>query len=160
LNALQESDTKASFFMLGQAMEKYPEIVRELISNGHTLGYHSYTHTSLIKRSFKELIDDVAHMNRLSDVFQYPIRLYRPPFGDLTITAVIYFILKGKKIIMWSLDSRDSFEGLEEVQRIISPENISPGEIILFHDDYDDAEKLITSALQYYQKANIDCDTL
>lgn len=160
LSVLQKSKVRATFFMLGQAMEQYPEIVKELISDGHTLGYHSYKHISLKKRRFKELVDDVAHMNRLSNVFQYPIKLYRPPFGDLTLMAFIYFVLKGKKIIMWSLDSRDSFERLEEVQNIISPANISNGEIILFHDDYDDAEKLITSTLQLYQKANIECDAL
>lgn len=160
LNALEKSNVKATFFMLGQAMEKYPEIVRDLISKGHTLGYHSYKHISLKNRKFNDLLEDVAQMNRLANLFQYPIKLYRPPFGDLTISAIIYFIFKGKKIVMWSLDSRDSFDKLEDVQNIISPKNVSDGEIILFHDDYNDAEKLITSALQCYQKANIDCDAL
>ncbi len=160
LKALQKTDTKATFFMLGQAMEKYPEIVRTVIDNGHTLGFHSYKHISLKKRSLRDLIEDIAQMNRLAKVFDYPIKLYRPPFGDLTIMAMIYFVLKGKKIIMWSLDSRDSFEELDDVKKIISPENVCSGEIILFHDDYLDAEDLITSALQSYQQANINCDAL
>ena len=50
----------------------------------------------------KELRNDVAHMQRLSILFNYPIKLYRPPFVDLTLLAILWFIIKGKKIVMWS----------------------------------------------------------
>ena len=160
LDALEEASTKATFFMLGSAMEKYPEIVLRAISAGHTIGYHSYQHISLKRRNLKSLRKDVAKMNCLSKRFNITITLYRPPFGDLTAVAMLYFIFKGIKVIMWSLDSRDSFDNLSEVLKIISPENISRGEIILFHDDYSDAEQLIQSSLKLYRQAKITCDSL
>lgn len=160
LKILKKYDTKATFFMLGHEMKKYPDLVRSVISQGHTLGYHSYRHYSLKKISFREIREDVLQMQKLSITFNYPIVFYRPPYGDLTLIAIIWYFFHGKKIIMWSLDSRDSFEELSQVKKNISPEKVSSGEIILLHEDYQYVSELIQTTLKKYSDSNIECSRL
>ena len=160
LDVLERANVKATFFMLGKAMEESPDIVKRVIENGHTLGYHSYRHVSLKKRKFREVRQDVRELNRLSKLFDYPIRFYRPPYGDLTLTAILWFILNGKKIIMWSLDSRDSFDDFEQVVKNISPDAVSNGEVILFHDDYNQAAELLETTLKAYAENKVLCKPL
>ena len=160
LSILKESQVKATFFMLGYAMDKYPHLVEQVIEQGHTLGYHSYKHISLKKRSFTEVKEDLQQMERLSKRYNYPIKLYRPPFGDLTATSFLWFILKGKKIVMWSLDSRDSFDPFEQVKKNVAPQELSNGEIILFHDDYEQAAELLKITLNAYRQHGTNCNPL
>ncbi len=160
LKVLEKYGFKATFFMLGKEMEKQPEVVKEVIRKGHMLGYHSYTHMSLKKRNFKSLKLDMQHMDRLSKLFNFPLKLYRPPYGDLTLISFIYLIFKRKKIVMWSLDSRDSFEELNMVLERLQPEKIKKGEIILLHDDYKHAEELLEKTARKLSTSVLKCDIL
>ena len=137
LDILKNSGMKATFFMVGSEMDKYPDRVQAVINEGHAIGYHSYAHESLKKMSLSESIQDFNKAKKIEQKFGIKFRCYRPPYGDLTVMGVIMAILRRWKIVMWSLDSEDSFHGREEVMNIVHPDKISDGEILLFHDDYD-----------------------
>jgi len=160
LASLDRYDVKATFFMIGMNMEKHPDIVRSIVEQGHTLGYHSYRHKSLKKMALAEIRADLAHIRKLSQMFDYPITLYRPPFGDLSLKAFMYFLFSPWKIVMWTLDCRDSFDPPELVVCNISPGKISDGEVILLHDDYDHAEDVIEATLSEYHRKGITCKAL
>ena len=160
LAALSAHNAKATFFMIGKNMESHPELVRSVLDQGHTIGYHSYKHDSLKKLSLREIEKDLSYARVLSKKFDYPIKLYRPPFGDLSFLSFIWLLLRGWKIIMWSRDCRDSFEGLEKVTENITAANISDSDIILLHDDYESAADLINNALSSYMKSNLACKRL
>lgn len=157
LEQLRKNNVKATFFMQGNQMEKHPEIVREVIKDGHTIGYHSYNHKSLKKLSLSELLEDLKSLERMRSKFDYPINLYRPPFGDLTIGSLILLIIKRIKVVMWSLDSRDSFDDLNTTLVNVSVNKINPGDIILFHDDYNLTANLMRECLPSYNDSNIRC---
>lgn len=160
LRALASYEAKATFFMVGHLMEEFPELVNAVIEEGHSIGYHSYRHKSLKKNSFKEVREDLAYARRLTEKFKYPIKLYRPPFGDLSIVSFLWLLLKGWKIVMWSVDCKDSFETKEQVKANITPDQIADGEIILFHEDYKDAGDVIEATLRLYQDHKLNCRQL
>ena len=160
LNLLASYDAKATFFMVGYQMEKYPELVNAVIGSGHSIGYHSYRHDSLIKYSLGDIREDLAHARVLSKKFNYAIKMYRPPFGDLSVVSFLWLMINGWKIVMWSIDSKDSFETKEQVKANITPEHISDGEIILLHEDYQDADDVIEATLKLYQNHRFNCRQL
>ena len=160
LYSLAKYKAEATFFMIGEQMDRYPEIVESVIRAGHTIGYHSYNHRSLKKSSVTDIRIDLSKVDSLSSRFNYPIKLYRPPFGDLTPYAFLLLLLHRRKIVMWSLDCRDSFDPVDQVIANINPLKLEDGEIILFHDDYAHAQELVESSLALYQASNLVCKRL
>lgn len=157
LDVLDKYDSKATFFMLGHEMEKYPEIVKDVISRGHTLGYHSYDHSSMKAISASAIFQDLNYAKVLSKKFNYNIKIYRPPYGDLSIAGIIWIIFNNWKIIMWSKDSRDSFDSKDDVVANVSTNKLSGGEILLFHDDYTNTAEILNDILKSYSEKNMNC---
>ena len=160
LEVLARYNVKATFFMIGAFMDEFPEIVKLVTDSGHTIGFHSYRHTSLKRITLRGIRKDLAYVKGLSRKFNYKIQLYRPPFGDLSILPFLWLILNGWKIVMWSLDCRDSFDSLDQVKINIAPNKVSDGEIILFHDDFDNAKDLVEHTMQQYKEQGIECRSL
>jgi len=159
LDVLDLYNIKATFFMLGHEMENHPEVVRDVISRGHTLGYHSYDHLSMKEISVGAIFSDLNYAKILSKSFDYNIKIYRPPYGDLSITGIIWVILNSWKIIMWSKDSRDSFDSKDEIVANVSTDKLCSGEILLFHDDYKNTAEVLKDILKSYSKEKINCAT-
>lgn len=157
LDILGARNIKATFFMVGVEMEKYPDIVDAVIREGHQIGYHSHKHASLHSVSLKQVIHDMKMGERIGKRHGLKMKLYRPPYGDLTITSLIFLIVNGWKIIMWSKDSRDSFDTPEVVLDNVSSKYLCPGEILLFHDDYKDTVNILAEILDDIIRNNLKC---
>lgn len=160
LEVLRRYGVKATFFMVGRSMEEHPEIVRAVIEDGHRIGYHSYEHESARRTSLAQFRLDLSRARALAERFDYPLTIYRPPFGDLSPLTLVSLFLAGWKVVMWSRDCGDSFEDLEQVKRNIAAEVIEDGDILLFHDDYPRATELIESVLQDFLSAGYECKPL
>ncbi len=136
LDILKKQNVNATFFMSGSEIKKYPDIVKKVYSAGHTVGYHSFSHHSYKKISIFSVIKELSAGRSLAQKLGIKLNLFRPPYGDLTILSFFYLLLTGWKVVMWSLDSRDSFDSKEKVIELVDVEKFSDGEILLFHDDY------------------------
>ena len=143
--------------MTGMEMVKHPEVVRSVIVGGHKVGYHGFSHTSMRKQTLGEFRDEMTQRKNLENQFNIRLNLYRPPFGDLSFTGFISLILNRCKIIMWSLDSRDSYDTEQQILGTLSVKKICPGDIILFHDDYAKTTNLLDKLLTEYTRAKIVC---
>ena len=66
-------------------------------------------------------------------------------------------VIHGYKIIMWSKDSRDSYDTAEQILETVSADSLADGEILLFHDDYDVTTQLLDKILSNYQSKSISC---
>jgi len=157
LQAFKKQNMSATFFLVGSEMDKYPELVRRIYDQGHTVGYHSYSHDSQKSVSFSDFLNDLKKARALADKFSIKINLYRPPYGDLTLFKFLWLILSGWKIIMWSHDSRDSFDEKEAVLQAIKQQTIEPGSIHLFHDDYVNTADIMSEVLTHYADNGINC---
>lgn len=132
LEVLARHQAHATFFMVGQAAERYPDIVREVANAGHAIGGHSWTH-----RSFRTLpgAERRRQMRACEQILApYGQLLCRPPYGEQSIAARLDAFWQGYEVVGWSNDIQDWWEWEQSVltERLIKC--IQPGNIVLLHD--------------------------
>lgn len=130
LNQLKAFNAKATFFCIGDNIEKHPHIYQSIIEQGHTVGNHTYNHLKGWTTKTPKYISNIELTEKL-----ICSKLFRPPYGKLKRKQGKILIEKGYKIIMWdvlSLDWDKSINGEQCYQNVIK--NAAPGSIIVFHD--------------------------
>jgi len=136
LDILRQAETKACFFVVGEKAQKYPEIIKTIVSEGHEIGSHGYKHRNPwflgplgtfreIRKSF-EAIEEIAGS---------PPAVYRPPWGLINLPLLITHLNLGYKIVLWSFMSWDwtnktTAEAISDKVR----KKIAGGSILIFHD--------------------------
>lgn len=136
LDVLKEYRAPATFFCIGSQAEKYPDVVRRISAEGHTVGNHSYRHTGRFPfYSVKNMEKDLRLTQRILErITGRPVTLFRPPFGvtDPTIAKVVK--KTGYRTIGWNIRSFDTRgESPERIFRRIV-RRLEPGSVILLHD--------------------------
>lgn len=135
INILNKYKVHATFFVVGQWVDKYPESVKALAANGNEVMNHSSTHPHMTQISRDDMLSQI---NTCDDKIEKitgkrPI-LFRPPYGDYN-NAVIDAITESKHFgIQWDVDSLD-WKGIEAPQitkNVLT--KVKPGSIILFHN--------------------------
>ena len=129
INLLYNYKIRAIFFVDGRAAERYPELVVQLLSGGHVVGNHGYSHYDGWKTSVEKYIEDVSKTDGFTNS-----RFFRPPFGRMKIGQ--YRKLKEKyKIVLWDIMSYDFDKkfGKEKSLQVLK-KKIRPGSIIVLHD--------------------------
>jgi len=135
LDELKKSGVKATFFMLGQHVEKYPDIARRVVLEGHEIGNHTYDHHVLVYYKMDELEKEIKEAQSvIKNATGETTTYFRPPKAWLTSEEKKKIKELGYKIILWTLNSKDwvNFDDKYIVRYITK--NIRPGDIILFHD--------------------------
>jgi peptidoglycan-N-acetylglucosamine deacetylase len=135
LDALSRHGIQATFFFLGEMMAQNMEIVLRTHAEGHIIGNHSYDHHLFSHPFSRKDFNDLEKTDLIIRKFSgsKPV-VIRPPYGKITLSLLIFTILKKQLIVMWSFDSRDSFvkTDLELLQGL---QDVRGGDILLFHDD-------------------------
>ncbi len=135
LDELKRAGIKATFFMIGQHVEKYPEIAKRVAREGHEIGNHTYDHHVLIYYKMYELEKEVKEAEEvIRSVTGRTTKYFRPPKAMLTGEEKQKLKEMGYGIVLWSLNSKDwvTFDDRYIVRYIVK--NIRPGDILLFHD--------------------------
>ena len=144
-------NVKATFFLVGFWIDKYPDIVAELAARGFEIGTHSATHPQMSKLSSDKVRDELSSSCRkLVDITGLPVKVFRPPFGDYNNQLLDVATEMGLYTIQWSVDSLD-WKGLSARQIAERCQNAKSGDIILCHNNSDhivEALPLIFEALQ------------
>lgn len=150
LAGLKERGVRATFFLLGKEVEKYPEIVKEIYEEGHLIGTHSYEHVNLNNLSDKAAIEQVDRTN--TAIFNitgtYP-EYIRPPFGCWK-SNLDY---ETKMIeVLWDVDPLDWKTSNSDViaKRVIS--KVQENDIILLHDASESSVKAAFKIIDALQK--------
>jgi len=129
LKELRKYNAKATFFCLGRNVDHYPEIFRDILNDGHSVGNHSYSHLKGFGTKNSQYYKDIELARRLIDS-----ELFRPPYGRILHNQVTE-ILKNYRIIMWDVLSYDynrRVKGEKIVNNVLR--YTRPGSIIVFHD--------------------------
>ena len=129
LNELKKYNFKATFFCRGDNAEQNHLLLDRIISEGHAVGNHTYSHLHSYNCTSREYYNDVEKADRVLNTF-----LFRPPHGSLTLVS--YLKLRKKyKSYFWSLNSGDSDMEHYDFNRSICrlKSNTKPGDIVLFH---------------------------
>lgn len=129
LDCLKEYGARGTFFCLGRNVEKYPEIYRQIINEGHAVGNHTYSHLKGWKTPNSEYFNDIRLAQQNIDS-----RLFRPPYGRFS-KSQIREIRKDYEIVMWDVLSQDFDKSISPQKCLANVEaHIRPGSIIVFHD--------------------------
>lgn len=136
LALLEKHNAKATFFLIGKNVEKHPEIVFQIIEEGHTIGNHSYSHSKNFGffSSEKVALELKQTNSILKEITGKELKLFRPPFGVTNPNIKKALKKTGLFSIGWSKRSLDTTNLSEEkiLKRVIS--NLKKGDIILLHD--------------------------
>jgi peptidoglycan-N-acetylglucosamine deacetylase len=150
LNTLRKEDIKATFFIVGQWAEKFPEKVKMIAADGHDIANHSYSHLRKSSLDNKRLLFEISEANKkLSDISGNNINLFRAPYGDYNNNVISAARNLGLQTIQWNVDSLDWKQGISE-KEILSriSEKINPGSILLFHNDTTYTAKILISIIE------------
>ncbi len=135
LDVLSQYGIHATFFAIGQNIEYYPEVAKRILSDGHEIGNHTFSHPNL-NRTQKALLSKEMFEceNTFKQILNYKSNLFRPPEGVVDEYIRTLASDMGYDVILWSVDTRD-WAGTS-TEKIVSGilENIEPGDIILMHD--------------------------
>jgi peptidoglycan-N-acetylglucosamine deacetylase len=137
LATLETRKIKATFFLIGGRMEKWPGQAKRLVEAGHELGNHSYTHTRMIGKWPSDYDAEIAHTGRLlkGEGAEEPA-LFRPPFGKRLIGLPMAVERAGYRMIMWDVeDSPEQYPDPKDYAADILA-RVKPGSIILMHPMY------------------------
>lgn len=137
LDLLNEYDIKASFFCIGNQVEKYLDIYNRIIKEGHTVGNHSYSHRSGWKLPVDEYVSDILKASEF-----IKSKLFRPPYGR--ITPAQFKVLKNQyRIVMWDILSKDyDIDINDELVIKNATSGLSEGSIIVMHDNDKTADRM------------------
>lgn len=137
LQILREAGARATFFVVGQNVERHPALVEAMIAAGHELGNHTYSHVDLQRagpRVGREELARTAALLRERD--RRFLGLFRPPWGRLGVAGAAYALSSGNRAVMWSLDSMDYHrDSADRIVDAVRGASLSGGAILLFHDD-------------------------
>ena len=135
IDILDRFQVKATFFVVGDWVDKYPESVKALHDAGHEVMNHSNTHAHYPQLSPQEVVDDLNACNdKIEAVTGVRPTLVRLPYGDYDDNAIRAVRSIGMEPIQWDVDSLDwkDYDADTICQRVTS--KLSPGSIVLFHN--------------------------
>lgn len=108
LDILQEKDVKATFFVVGIQVNKYPDVLKRIEAEGHLIGNHSYNHPNLTKLSSDELTEEIQSTDdKIFAALGHVPTLVRPPYGSVNDEVRQQLQDMGKEVVLWNIDPRD-----------------------------------------------------
>lgn len=152
LDILKQYGIKATFFVLGQNAERYPELVERIHKEGHIVGNHSYSHRSFTDISDEEVKDELARTNKIIEsVTREPVKYYRMPYGAggervqqlTTMTSVL-----------WNVDSEDWKSRNRDVIVQHTMSTLMTESLILMHDIHQETVYSLPKLIEELQRNN------
>lgn len=170
LSLLEDFNAKATFLTIGNNVQKNPEIFRRIISEGHSVGNHTFDHLNGWKTSRENYLKNVfmAEKEMLKNIVQPYVlssnltgkKLFRPPFGRIKPSQIAYLQRENFKVLMWDVLSGDfdpRLSSLECYKNVI--ELAKPGSIVVFHDSlkaFTNLKFSLPKVLEYYKNKGYD----
>lgn len=136
LDLLDRYEVKATFFLVGYWVDKYPEKVRLISERGHEIGNHSSTHPHMSGMSSEAILQEIgATSAKIRALTGQDTVNFRPPYGDYDSNLITTCRDAGIHVIQWNIDSLDwkDLTGEEMLRRV--RDKLEPGSIILFHNN-------------------------
>ena len=135
LQTLRNYNIKATFFMLGNQVEKYPDLAKQVADYGHEIGNHTYSHPNLKKLTTEEMMEEIHRTNEIITLTTgIKPTSFRPPYGIYTDEVLHYTKQNGYSTILWSVDSLDwKSRNASAINHTVT-QHTTNGSIILMHD--------------------------
>jgi peptidoglycan-N-acetylglucosamine deacetylase len=136
IELLERHGARATFFVVGRELERFPDAARQIVRAGHELGNHSYSHRRMMLVSDEFIRSEIERTDAaIRDAGQRGPIAFRPPFGKKLVGLPWYLEQTGRNTVMWSIEP-ESAPGVEQTPEGIArhtSEQARPGTIILMH---------------------------
>ena len=158
LEGLQKRGVKATFFVLGAEVEKYPDIVKKIDDGGHLIGVHSYVHVNFGQIGDEAAIEQIEKTQEaIHNVTGKYAGYIRPPYGcwkkSLDVEVPLIEVLWDIDPLDWATKDADTV-----VQRILK--GVPEGSIILLHDASQSSVQAAFSVIDILQQENYEFVTV
>lgn len=158
LDVLKKYDAKASFFCIGKHLEKFPDQAKRIVSEGHALGNHTYSHSKIGFTKKEVMVDEITQTDDLIEAYtERKSTLFRPPFG-VTNPMIRRALLQTKHhVIGWNIRSLDT--AIHDEKKVLNriTRQLKPGSIILLHDTAQQTSGILEQLLLYLREHNFTC---
>jgi len=135
LATLRARRVKASFFLIGERIERCPALAARIAAEGHQLGNHSFSHPRMVLEHPHAYAREIDRTDRLIRALGYRGTIdFRPPYGQKLVVLPWLLARRHKLSVLWSVDSRDWIDPdpASIAQRVVR--RVRPGSIVLLHD--------------------------
>lgn len=157
IDTLKKYEVNATFFILGNKVKPYQELLNESLSNGNIIGNHSYNHKWLIKLNENELNNQIKKTNEEIKLYTgFTPTLLRPTYGSIN-NKVKHLNMD---IVLWTIDTMDW--KYRNVSTIVSraTKNLKDGDIILMHDIYKTSAAAVDKIIVEIKKQGFEIVTI
>ena len=138
LPILEKYDAKATFFLIGNEIEKNPESAQMIARAGHQIGNHTYSHKRMVLKSPSFIKEEIEKTNKLILKAGYEDEIdFRPPNGKKLLALPYYLNQQNIDTITWNLEPDSYYTNSSDKINYIK-NNIKPGSIVLLHPMYDE----------------------
>ena len=154
--------------MVGENIDKHPEVFEQVVKAGHSIGNHTYNHLKGWRTSYDEYLANVAKwenaVRRNSKLKIKNSKLFRPPYGKATLCQRRALAKRGYTLIYWDILTKD-YEPTRTPKQMLSQikKETRPGSIINFHDSLKSNERMLTvlpQAIEWLQAKGYKLRTL
>jgi len=144
LSILNEGGVKATFFVIGEELERNLEEGRKIVAAGHELGNHTYSHKRMVLKTPSFIESEIERTDRLIRQAGYQSAIhFRPPFGKKLVLLPYFLARTSRKTITWDVEPDSYPEIAADSSKIVAHtlEKTRPGSIILLHVMYKGREE-------------------
>lgn len=166
LKILREKDAKATFFVVGDNVRKFPYLLDQIIAEGHRVGNHTFHHLPGWKTSLAEYMRDVSACDELlrQHAGRDLLPLLRPPYGRIRHSQCRELQNAGYEIILWDVLTHDynSRYSADKLLQIVQ-QFTRPGSIVVFHDSLKSGERMLETlpkAIDWWRENGYELKTL
>ena len=162
LDVLRDCRVRATFFVIGEKVERHPEIVRRMVAEGHGVGNHSFHHNDPQSTSARQLMDEV-HRTKvlLAGVLGFDVTLFRPPRGKLTASKLWWLWKARQTVVLWNVDPKDfARTTAREVHDWFEARALRGGDLVLLHDRVPHAIEIIPSLVERARASGLTFSTV
>lgn len=134
LNVLKRKRVRATFFVVGSRAHKHPGQLKRIVSEGHAVGNHTYTHPQLPKLSLPEVRREIERTGGvIRRIAGFEPAMIRPPYGDIGPAQLEWTKSRGYTVVNWDVDSSDWRQLPASIVLRNAVSGVRPGSIILMH---------------------------
>ena len=167
LAQLKKYNFKATFFCIGNNIEKHPDLFNQLITEGHAIGNHTFNHVkgwNTPNKTYLKEVEKCEEMIEHYSINQNLSKLFRPPYGKIKPLQSRKLRKLGYKIIMWDVLSADYKRTITKekcLENVVK--NVESGSIIVFHDSikaFPNLEFVLPKTLQFLSENGYQCEII
>ena len=165
LEVLKQNNVTATFFITAHYVNSQPELVQQMINEGHIIGNHTVNHKSMPSLTNDKIKTEVMNLHTaIYDKFGYEMKYIRPPKGEYSESALAYCNTLGYKTVMWSFaydDWDENKQGREDYGKKKIIDNIHNGAVLLLHGTSKDNANILDYCIKEiknmgYEFASLD----